>query len=159
MPTGLPPISPAELTADLIRRYGSAVTNEGYALVVGPANDTQQQGGVISLMAAGLPVIEKYAPLQWHRTQARCIAGDLGTADIIAQLVQRDIHGVSRKLCFQTPNPAYPEDTGRWFLVHLVNVTAGPSHHYDSPETWESLLFAELMIGTDPVASGPNYPQ
>ena len=159
MPSGLPPISPAELTADLIRRYGSAITNEGYDLVVGPATDAQQQNGVVSLMAAGLPLIEKYAPLQWHRSQARCIAGDLITADIIAQLVQRDTHGVIRKLCFQKPKAEYPEDTGRWFLIHMANITAGPSHHYDSPETWESLLFIEMMIGTDAVATGPDFPQ
>lgn len=158
MPAGLPPISPAELTADLIRRYGNAVNDENFTVVVGPANDGQQQDGVISLMAAGLPTIEKYAPLQWHRSQARCLAGDLATADLIAQCVQRDVHGVVRKVCYQTPNPAYPADTGQWFLIHLSNVTVGASAHYDSPETWEYLLFAELMIGNVPVAFGPDFP-
>lgn len=158
MPSGLPPISPAALTRDLITRYGEVVVNEGYTVVVGPANDAQQQAGVISLMAAGLPVIEKYAPLQWHRAQARCLAGTLDVADVLAQSVQRDIHGQVRKLCFQAPNDLYPEDTGQWFLIHLTNVVVGPSMHFDSPETWETLMFAELMIGTTPVGFGPDMP-
>jgi len=158
MPSGLPPISPAELTRDLITRYGEVIVNEGYTVKVGPANDTEQQAGVISLMSAGLPMIEKYAPLQWYRAQARCLAGDLATADLLAQAVQRDVHGRGRSLCFQTANPAYPDDTGQWFLIHMANITVGPSMHYDSPETWETLMFAELMIGNVPVATGPEYP-
>jgi hypothetical protein len=46
---------------------------------------------------------------------------------------------------------AYQASTGERYLVHLVNVTAGPSMHYDSPETWETLLFAELMIAATPI--------
>lgn len=145
------PLSPAELTADFLNRYGSVVLDGGYTVVVGPASDAQQQAGVISLMAAGLPTIEKYAPLQWHRAQARCLAGDLSTADTLAQAVQADTHGIFRKLCYQA-------SADSWFLIHLSNVTVGPSMHYDSPETWETLMFVELMIGTQPVATGPDYP-
>lgn len=140
-----PPLSPAELTADFLRRYGVAAT--AYKVIVGPASDADQQAGVISLMAAGLPVIEKYAPLQWHRAQARCLAGDLATADVIAQAVQADTHGIVRKLCYQASNDS-------WYLIHLSNVTTGPSQHYDSPETWETLMFVELMISNVPVVEG-----
>lgn len=145
------PLSPAELTLDLIQRYGSVVLEGGYAVKVGPASDAEQQAGVISLMSAGLPMIEKYAPLQWYRAQARCLGGDLSTPDILAQAVQFDTHGIVRKLCYQASNDS-------WYLIHLSNVTVGPSMHYDSPETWETLLFIELMIGSQVVANGPDYP-
>lgn len=151
------PLSPAEVAFDLLSRYGSTIGAEipdSAALVVavvGPANDTQQQGGVVSFMGAGLPIIEKYSPVQWHRAQMRCLAGDLSTADYIAGLVQRDIHGLVRKVCYQASNDS-------WYLVHLSNVVAGPSMHFDSAETWETLLFAELMIGDVAVATGPDTP-
>jgi hypothetical protein len=151
------PISPAELVGDLITRYGGTVgntlpsTGKEVSLVVGAATDTQQQAGVISLVAAGLPIIEKYIPLQWTRAQIRCLGPDLDTADFLSQCVQRDIHGVVRKLCYQASRD-------EWFLIHLCNITAGPSMHFDTPETQETLLFAEILLATDPVASGPTYP-
>ena len=136
-------ISPAELVADLIVRWGLP----GHApagVVVGPASDTQQQAGVISIMSAGLPVIEKYSDLQWYRAQVRCLHGTLEFADTLAQGVQRDIHGLVRR-------KVHMASTDRWYLLHLCNVTAGPSMHYDSPETWETLLFAEIMLSDDPL--------
>jgi hypothetical protein len=151
------PISPAELAADLITRYGGTVgntlpeTGQVVLVKVGPASDEEQQAGIISIMAAGLPMVEKYTPIQWMRAQLRCIGPDLDTADFLAQCVQRDIHGVIRKLCYQASSDS-------WYLIHLCNITAGPSMHYDSPETWETLLFAELMIGEVPVATGPDFP-
>lgn len=151
------PLSPAEVAYDMLDRYGSTIGAEIpdkdtlVTAIVGPANDTQQQGGCISFMGAGLPVIEKYTPIQWHRAQARCLAGDLATADYISSLVQRDMHDKQRLLCYQASNDS-------WYLVHLSNVVAGPSMHFDSAETWETLLFAELMIGNDPVATGSDFP-
>lgn len=151
------PLSPAEVAFDLLSRYGSTIGAEIpnstslVTAVVGPANDEQQQGGVVSFMGAGLPVIEKYTPVQWHRAQMRCLAGDLATADYISSLVQRDVHGIVRKVCYQSSNDS-------WYLVHLSNVVAGPSMHFDSAETWETLLFAELMIGDVPVATGSDTP-
>lgn len=153
----VPPISPAELVADLITRYGATVgltlpsTGALATVKVGPANDAEKQAGIISLMAAGLPTIEKYVPIQWHRAQVRCLGPDLDTADFLSQCVHRDVHGLVRKLCYQASNET-------WYLVHLSNVTAGPSMHFDSPEVWETLLFAELQISTVPVATGPDYP-
>lgn len=140
-------ISPAELVADIINRLG--VPGEIPAgAVVGPANHDQQQAGVASIMAGGLPTIEKYTPLQWHRTQIRCLAPTLAEADRISQAVFRQIGGDSPVRLV-----AYQASTGDRYLVHLINVTAGPSMHYDSIETYETLLFAELMIGSDPVQS------
>mgnify|MGYP001558341520 CR=1 FL=1 len=136
-------ISPAEIVADLLERWGDpSAAAEG--VVVGPTSAQQQQSGVVSVTAAGLPVVEKYAPLQWMRAQIRCLAPTLGKADTIAQSVQRDLHGIVRK-------KARMASSGEWYLVHLANITAGPSMHYDSPETWETLLFAEVMLGSQPL--------
>ncbi len=133
-------ISPAELVADLLSRWGDPERD----VVVGPATDAQQQRGVVQMVSAGLPLVEKYAPLQWCRAQVRCLHGSMSEADSIGQSVQRDIHGLVRKR-------ARMSSTDKWYLVHLCNITAGPSQHYDSPETHEVLLFAEIMLGSTPL--------
>lgn len=130
-------ISPPEIVADMLVRWGSPPVT----VVVGPATDAQQQAGVIQMVSAGLPTVEKYAPIQWVRVQIRCLSGTLEYSDTIAQSVQRDLHGKFRIRARMRSN-----DT--WHLVHLSNISAGPSMHYDSPETWENLLFAEIMLGT-----------
>ena len=134
-------ISPAELAADLLERWGDPDAAPA-GVVVGPTSDDQQQLGVVSLMGAGLPIIEKYVPIQWHRAQVRCLAPTLAHADAISQSVQRGYHGIVRR-------KARMASTGEWYLVHLCNVTAGPSMHFDGPETWECLVFVEMMIGSE----------
>lgn len=136
-------ISPAELVADLLNRWGDPEIAPA-GVIVGPTNNPQQQAGVISVTAAGMPSVSKYTPTQWMRAQVRCLAGDLSLAESIAQGVLRDLNGQVRLRCRM-------RSTDQWYLVHLANVTAGPSMHYDSPETWETLLFAEIMLGTEPV--------
>lgn len=134
-------ISPAELIKDALERWG-APNLAPYGVVVGPTTDAQQQGGVASVTAAGLPLVEKYAPLQWMRAQVRCLHGTLDGAEQIAQAVYRDLNGRGRM-------KARMRSTDAWYLIHLANITAGPSYHYDSPETWETLLFAEILIGSE----------
>lgn len=136
-------ISPAELAADILNR----LSVPGFApsgAVVGPASDIQQQAGVVSVVAAGLPVVEKYLPEQWLRAQMRCLAPVLAEAEAISQRVFERLNGQVRVV-------ARMASTDHRYLVHLCNVTAGPSMHYDSPETWETLLFAELCISTEPL--------
>lgn len=136
-------ISPAELVADVLRRLGDPdVAPAG--IVVGPANDSQQQRGVVSVVSGGLPTIDKYSPVQWMRAQVRCLAGSLENADRIAQSVYRDLNGKQRFV-------GRMASTDQKYLIHLCNIGSGPSMHFDSPETWETLLFAELMIGTAPI--------
>lgn len=136
-------VSPAELAADILNRLGPPDI-AAHGAVVGPATDAQQQEGVIQLVAAGLPVLEKYVDLQWMRCQMRCLAGTLDTAETISQKVYAEMNGRGRTI-------GRMASTDQRYLVHLINITAGPSMHYDSPETWETLLFAELMIGTQPI--------
>ena len=133
-------ISPVELVADVLERLGDPTVT----VVVGPASDSQQQAGVVSIVVAGLPEVERRVPVQWARAQARCLAGSLETAERLAYGVQRDLHGRGRTI-------ARMASTNQKYLIHLVNVTAGPSMHFDSPETWELLLFAEIMISSEPL--------
>lgn len=137
-------ISPAELVQDVLLR----LCEPGFApggIVTGPATDAQQQAGVVSLTQAGLPVVERYSPIVWMRCQVRCLAPTLDLADRLGWAVQRNLEGLPNRVV------ARMASTDRRYLVHLSSVTAGPSEHYDSPETWEALLFAELMIGTEPL--------
>lgn len=136
-------ISPAELVADVLTRLGHPDLAPS-GVVIGPGTDAQQQAGVISVMGAGLPSVERYLPLQWMRAQVRCLAATLEEADHISFMVNRELHGRSRTIARQA-------STDQRFLVHLSNVIAGPSMHYDSPETWETLLFVELLIGSQPI--------
>lgn len=132
-------ISPGELVKDALERWGAP--NVAPYIVVGPANHDQQQAGVASITAAGLPLVERYSPLQWSRVQIRCLHGTLDGAETIAQAVFRDLNQRVRLKVRQA-------STDAWYVLHLSNVTAGPSYHYDSPETWECLVFAEVLIGT-----------
>ena len=143
MTVGRTEISPAELVRDVLVRLGWPDVAPG-GVVVGPATDAQQQLGVVSIVQAGLPQIEDYSPLQWMRAQVRCLAGTLDAADRISFAVQRELHGRDRTI-------ARMASTDQRYLVHQIRVTAGPSNHYDSQGTWEALLFAELMIGTEPL--------
>ena len=133
-----------ELVADVLNRLGWPDLAPA-GVVIGPATDAQQQSGGVSVLGAGLPVVERYLPLQWMRAQVRCIAATLEEADHISFMVNRELHGRTRTIARQS-------STDQRFLVHLSNVIAGPSMHYDSTETWETLLFAELLIGTQPIS-------
>jgi hypothetical protein len=135
-------VSPAELAADVLNRL-SLPGIAAAGAIVGPSNDAQQQAGVVSCLAAGLPRIELYVPLQSMRCQMRCLAGTLEEADLIAQRVYRAMNGRGRII-------GRMASTDQRYLIHIINILAGPSQHYDSPETWETLLFAELLIYTDP---------
>lgn len=137
-------ISPAELVADVLNRLSEPDLAPG-GVVVGPATDAEQQAGVVSVMAAGLPQVERYVRVQWLRAQVRCLAPTLAEADEIAHRVNAALHGRNRTI-------ARMASTDRRYLIHLSNVTSGPSMHYDSPETWETLLFVEIMIGTQPIS-------
>lgn len=137
-------ISPAELMETLL---GPLVPSDvaPAGVVVGPANDAQQQAGVVSIVDAGMPMVERYVRVTWVRSQFRCLAGTLEQADRIARTVQGALNQTGRTLVLQP-------SSGETYLIHLITVDAGPSMHFDSPETWETLLFAEVMIGTDPVS-------
>ncbi len=135
-------ISPAEIVADILNRLCLPIAASG--AVVGPTNDVQQQAGVISAMASGLPKVELYVPMQSTRAQLRCLAGTLDEAEKISQRAMGFLASKNRVI-------AYQASTGQRFLVHWCKVVAGPSMHYDSPEVWETLLFAEMMIHTVPL--------
>lgn len=136
-------ISPAELVADVLNRLGRPDLAPA-GVVVGPSSDAQQQEGVAQMSQAGLPVVERYTPTQWMRCQIRCLAGTLDVAEVISQRIMNELNQKQRVV-------ARMASTDRRYLIHLMNITAGPSMHYDSAETWELLVFAEIMLGTQPI--------
>lgn len=134
-------ISPAELVYDVLRRLGPP----GITYVVGPASDSQQQRGVASLTDAGLPDLELHTPLVTVRSQIRCVGPDLPTADLIGRQIQAWVRGQEGRVV------ARMASTDQRYLIHRMNVSAGPSFHWDSPETFESLVFVEILVGTEPL--------
>lgn len=137
-------ISPAELAMDVLNRLGPPDLAP-YGCIVGPATDQQQQTGVISAVTAGLPVLDHYGPIQWSRVQLRCLAPTLDQVDLIAQGIYLYLHTLPNRTIGRMAS------TDRRYLIHAMNPTAGPSQHYDTPETWEALVFVEMMIGTEPI--------
>ena len=136
-------ISPAELLADILNRLCDPDLAPA-GVVVGPADDAQQQAGVIQMVDAGMPALDLYTPTLTVNAQVRCLAGTLEVADRIVRGVQRDLKDRCRVV-------ARMASTDQRYLVHSINVIAGPSMHYDSAETYETLLFADLRIGTQPL--------
>jgi hypothetical protein len=137
------PISPAELLRSrLAADVDPAIVPGG--VVVGPTTDEQQQQGCVSIMDAGLAKQERYLPLVRVRTQVRVMGPSLSEVDRIARHVYGLLNGVGRHIIEQV-------STGEQYLIHLTNVSAGPSAYFNSTEAWEEVLFTESLISTDPV--------
>jgi len=137
------PVSPSELLKSVLdQELPSELIPQG--VVIGSASDAQIQGGCISLMDAGQPQREAYLPLVSVRAQIRCLAPTLDHIDRIARGVYDRLDQRGRVVAIQ-------RSTDEEYLIHRINVAVGPSFHRDSEENWESLLFAELLIGLDPV--------
>jgi len=86
-----------------------------------------------------------YMPIIDARIQLRVLHRRLATSEQIAQNVFAAWHQLGRRTVVQASN-------GHTYLVHLTNIVAGFSQHYDTQETWEYLGFAQFMIGTTPVS-------
>jgi hypothetical protein len=137
------PVSPSELLKSLLDTELPTGLIPG-GVTVGPPTDTQIQAGVISIMDAGQPRTESYLPVAWYRAQMRCLAPTLEHIDRIARGAWDRLDKRNRTVVLQPSN-------GERYLIHLCDVGAGPSHHRDSDENYEALIFAEMLIGLDPV--------
>jgi hypothetical protein len=135
-------VSPAELAMIFLNKSIDRDICPAGA-VVGGADDEQQQQGVVALMDAGDAKTELYVPLLWKRIQIRCMGPGLDVVDRIGNHVDALLHGKYRL--------RLADGAGREWLVHSIFVATGPSHHIDSTETYESLLFATICVGREPV--------
>lgn len=115
-----------------------------YGVVGGPPTDDAAKGGVVSVVYTGPLNPNLYVDVIDARIQIRVLHRRLATAEQIAQTVMAAWHQVGRRTVLQASN-------GHTYLVHLSNLVAGFSQHYDTQETWEYLGFAQFMIGTDAV--------
>src|SRR6185503_15534824 len=138
-----PTVSPSELVMALLETYMTAGVAPG-GIFTGPADDEAQQLGCVQLTAAGMTRQEMYLPLGRVRAQLRCVGPSLDITDKIAWDIYVTVGKTSRVEVDQA-------STGDTYLIHNVNVIAGPSQHYDTMETWESLVFLEVMFGLQPV--------
>lgn len=129
-----------------IRAIIVADSEVDFEVKVGPLDDADQQSGAVSLMEAGMPVAELYAPITRSRVQIRCVAGTLTRADVIGRVVQRVLDGLGNRTQVEL-------DDGTTWLLHTVSVDGGASMHFDSTETWETLLFASVIMSKDPVVT------
>ena len=138
------PVSPMELFKVLCERDADPRIVSG-GFWSGGAEQNAQQLGAVALMPAGLVQIDRYAPVQWERVQARCMAHTLAHSTRIAQHMKDLFHVRHRELVTQ-------HSSGNTYLIHRTALIAGPSAHWDSPATWENLMFFEVMVGTQPVS-------
>lgn len=136
----LAPISPAELLRTLLR---NRVPEEAVPhVVVGPLSHDEQQAGGVSIATAGR-AREDSAGLTYPRIQLRCLGGSLASSEKMANAVVAALHDTQRVEVTQ-------DSTGDRYLVHSVRITGGPSDHFDTAETWEGLMFADVIIGVRP---------
>lgn len=134
-------VSPSELLMDFISQNADKDIIPG-GVVVGGADDDQQQAGCVALMDAGNTQIDE-GPLLWKRCQVRGVGSSLEEADRIGNYM------------FQLLNAQkyleLEDSSGKRWFVHQIYMTAGPSHHVDSSETYESLSFCNITIGSIPI--------
>lgn len=143
--TAVYPISPAELFADVLSRFTSRDIVPH--IVVGGLSQTQQNEGGVAIMDAGAGKTELYSPLLRPRMQLRCIAPTLAEVDVITRHVGLSLDAMPARVT------AHQASTDEDYLLYFVNVSGGPSSHWDTEETWEGLLFADTMISTVPVTT------
>ncbi len=140
-----PPLSPAELLKVYLRSSVNPLVIAPANVVVGALSHDQQQTGGVSVMNAGLPELESNLPLVWVRAQVRVLASRHEKQDEISRHLW--------ELCSQKNRLVVADGYGRKWLIHVLNVVAGPSDHKDSEVTEEGLLFAHMMVGTEPIGS------
>lgn len=135
-------ISPSELMMNMLE----GVVDEGIVptIVVGPTTDAQQQEGVVSLLDAGIPRQERYAPLIWIRTQIRIQSPTMSSTDLMTNHIYSLLHQKGRQIVEQP-------STGEKYLIHMTNITSGMSGPTVSADLCEALLFAESLIATEPI--------
>ena len=138
-------VSIVELLRTYLSMDGDLETATPGGIRVGPCSHGQQQAGCISLMSAGLAELGTDLPLRRMRIEARCLAPELEQSETIGRELERVVDGASRVAVHQ------PSD-GQDYLVHCMSVNGGPSSHRDSDVTWETLLFLEVLVGTEGMA-------
>lgn len=139
------PISPSELLMTYLKAQVDPLIVDPANIVVGPANRAQQEAGVVELVDAGMPRLETFPGVVWVRSQVRILHTTLARVDTIGRHVYDFLVNRNR---IEVVQPS----TGSRYLIHAITLAAGPSKHWDTPVTYEELMFAELMVGTEAVA-------
>lgn len=137
-PVVSPPVSPCEILEVLLNGAMDAEIVP-FGCVVGPVSDQQAQGGVVSLTEGGATSVDTYVPIIWARIQIRCLAPTLATVDAIGFHVAACVFDM-RRIVVTTPS------TGQSWLVYGVTMATMPSHHYNTAEDFEALMYVTLGV-------------
>lgn len=146
------PVSPLELLEVLLNELINvelvpATDDAGnpHPVWVGGAENTAQQDGCVVLMASGTTQSNPHLPIHWARIQVRCMAHSLSHAEQIGLHVYDLLHVRHRTVVTQP-------STNNSYVIHHTECVGGPSLHFDSVTTWESLAFYLVQVNTFPIS-------
>jgi len=107
----------------------------------GPADNIQQDAGVLVLADAGSAGKELWTNSTRRRISIRCLGPTIEHVGRLSRLVIDVCHKKNRI------TQRLPSDDKK-YLIHWMEVNGGPSLHRDSEVTWEMLVFVELWVHT-----------
>lgn len=142
-----PPLLPVDFSAgEIVRVYLLSIVDPTIVpnVLWGALSEDQQTEGGVSILDAGLASVDRYAPVAGIKLRLRCMAPSLAQADQMSGYVTRLLHQRNRTVLSQP-------STGVSWLVHLFNITGKANTTYIAPYLWDSSLFLEIRVGTQPV--------
>jgi len=107
----------------------------------GPADNIQQEAGVLVLADVGSAGKELWTNSTRRRISIRCLGPTIEHVGRLSRLVIDACHKKNRI------TQRLPSDDKK-YLIHWMEVNGGPSLHRDSEVTWEMLVFVELWVHT-----------
>lgn len=110
----------------------------------GPADNVQQEAGVLVLADVGTAGREKYTPTTRRRISIRCLGPTIEHVGKLSRLVI-DVCDKKNRVTQRLPSD------DKKYLIHWMEINGGPSMHRDSEVTWEMLVFVELWVHTEPI--------
>lgn len=145
-PSPIQPASSVELLFILLTRdVDRTIVPATQPVWVGGADNASQQAGCVVISKVGVVTNNPHLPIDDDRLQVRCMHHQYANAEQIGQHVLDLLHVRHRELVTQ-------ESSGHTYLIHRTQRLAGPTMHWDSETTWESLAFYEVMCGSYPVS-------
>lgn len=109
------------------------------------AAQSMMDRGCVSVQNAGNSGLEQSrgAPLQRKRLAVHCYAPTEEQADRIQRAVEHAFNLVARKTVYVS--------TGDGYVVHTIMVNGGPNGRRENATTWDEFMFAEALVGNQPL--------
>lgn len=138
-------VSIIELFRAYLEEQGELMDVAAGGVRAGPADNIQQEAGVLVLADTGMARRQIYTPTVWRRISIRCLGKTISKVEALSRQVINTCHKKNRI------TQRLPSDDKK-YLIHWMEVNGGPSLHRDSEVTWEMLVFVELWVHTEPIA-------